>query len=94
MGLCMAVLALESTDSIASWMTWPVLWGPADGHMSMPAGCLAAISTNNILGDHMAVLLMVMMVTMMVKVLMMTVVMEWNGTSRESQYHDEANSAC
>ena len=93
MGLCMAMLALESTDSLASWMTRPVLWAPADGHMSMPAGCLAAIPTKNILGDHMAVLLMVMMVTMMVKVLMMTVIMKWNGISRESQHHDEANSA-
>ena len=24
--LSMAVLALESTDTMASWMTWPLLW--------------------------------------------------------------------
>ena len=53
--LCMAVLALESTDTMASWMTWPAPWAPADGHMSMPAGCLAAkrkISQKRHIGPH------------------------------------------
>ena len=26
-------------------MTWPEPWAPADGHMSVPAGCLAAKNT-------------------------------------------------
>ena len=30
--LCIAVLVLDSTDAMASWMKWPVLWAPADGH--------------------------------------------------------------
>ena len=30
--LCIAVLVLERTDAMASWMKWPVQWAPADGH--------------------------------------------------------------
>ena len=30
--LCIAMLVLERTDAMASWMKWPVLWAPTDGH--------------------------------------------------------------